>query len=159
MLTPEEKRQRHRDYQRKWRASNPSSVKNSQKKYRESNYEKRAAYTREWRKEARKNPEFRKKNHERADRWRAANLTEYNLLKAARRAKMKGIKILKEDISNWESRICGICSKYIEDKFHIDHIIPLTRGGKHEVENLQLAHPSCNMSKYNKLPDELIVVS
>lgn len=32
----------------------------------------------------------------------------------------------------------------------IDHIIPLSRGGKHELANVQLAHGRCNQSKNNR---------
>lgn len=33
----------------------------------------------------------------------------------------------------------------------IDHIIPLSRGGRHELENVQLAHLRCNKIKGNRL--------
>lgn len=31
----------------------------------------------------------------------------------------------------------------------IDHIVPLSRGGQHELANLQLAHYRCNLAKHN----------
>lgn len=31
----------------------------------------------------------------------------------------------------------------------IDHVVPLSKGGKHEWNNVQLAHLSCNSRKYN----------
>lgn len=31
----------------------------------------------------------------------------------------------------------------------IDHIVPLSRGGTHELANLQIAHYVCNLSKHN----------
>lgn len=43
--------------------------------------------------------------------------------------------------------MCGICKEFISDKFHIDHIIPLSKGGMHGYVNAQPAHPKCNMSK------------
>jgi 5-methylcytosine-specific restriction protein A len=33
----------------------------------------------------------------------------------------------------------------------IDHVVPLTRGGKHEPENLVACCSNCNRSKKNKL--------
>lgn len=36
-------------------------------------------------------------------------------------------------------------------KFHIDHIIPWSLGGKTELDNLQLLCSSCNLKKNNKL--------
>ena len=36
----------------------------------------------------------------------------------------------------------------------IDHVVPLSRGGKHEIENLLPACRSCNSSKGAKLLEE-----
>ena len=38
--------------------------------------------------------------------------------------------------------------------FHVDHIIPLTRGGKHHQDNLQYLLASDNHKKNNKLEEE-----
>ena len=51
---------------------------------------------------------------------------------------------------------CGICGEPIDpNNFHVDHIIPLNRGGLHAYTNTQAAHPSCNTSKKDKLPTEV----
>ena len=48
--------------------------------------------------------------------------------------------------------VCGICQQPIGmSVVHIDHIIPLARGGSHTQDNLQLAHAHCNISKGAKL--------
>ncbi len=47
--------------------------------------------------------------------------------------------------------ICGICGDPILEDFHVDHIIPLSRGGEHSYANTQAAHPLCNIKKGNKL--------
>jgi 5-methylcytosine-specific restriction endonuclease McrA len=33
------------------------------------------------------------------------------------------------------------------EAFHVDHKVPLARGGEHSYENVQPAHPFCNGSK------------
>ena len=38
--------------------------------------------------------------------------------------------------------------------YHIDHVIPLQRGGRHSIGNLVISCPSCNSRKNNKLPIE-----
>lgn len=44
--------------------------------------------------------------------------------------------------------ICGICKESVDrDDFHIDHVIPLARGGKHSYADVQVAHPVCNSRK------------
>jgi len=115
------------------------------KEYYQKNKAKRAAYYQAWKKA---NPT---KPTENVRKWRKANPVERRLQSQARRAKTKGVVVIKEDICNWESRICGVCELYIEDNYHIDHITPLAKGGPHETSNLQLTHPVCNMSKGARL--------
>src|SRR6266702_829361 len=38
--------------------------------------------------------------------------------------------------------------------YHIEHVIPISRGGTNDSSNIVLACPTCNMSKGNKLPHE-----
>lgn len=50
---------------------------------------------------------------------------------------------------------CGICRKPIRARKgpmrpSVDHIIPLARGGTHELANLQAAHYRCNLSKNDR---------
>lgn len=52
--------------------------------------------------------------------------------------------------------ICGICQEPIIGKYHFDHIIPLSRGGAHTQDNLQLTHPKCNLAKGTKLMTEMV---
>ena len=44
--------------------------------------------------------------------------------------------------------ICGICEAPADPAdFHVDHIVPLSRGGEHTYRNVQVAHPICNLRK------------
>jgi 5-methylcytosine-specific restriction endonuclease McrA len=48
--------------------------------------------------------------------------------------------------------VCGICGGDVDpEDFHVDHIIPLARGGEHRYANVQPAHPWCNLSKCDRL--------
>lgn len=60
-------------------------------------------------------------------------------------------------------RICGICGRPVDFKLKypdplspcIDHIIPIARGGHpSDLENLQLAHWTCNRQKSDKILKE-----
>lgn len=59
-------------------------------------------------------------------------------------------------------KVCGICGRPVDFKFKyphplspcIDHIIPIAKGGHpSDIDNLQLAHWTCNRQKSDKLVD------
>lgn len=44
--------------------------------------------------------------------------------------------------------VCGICWRPIESNYwHVDHIVPLSKGGAHSYANTQPSHPTCNIWK------------
>ena len=46
--------------------------------------------------------------------------------------------------------ICAVCrTRVAKDKVTVDHIIPISRGGSHTWNNVQLVHRSCNQGKYD----------
>lgn len=59
--------------------------------------------------------------------------------------------------------ICQICGQPVSPKEKhpsplsptIDHVIPLSRGGTHTWDNVQLAHLNCNKQKFIKFPKEV----
>lgn len=51
--------------------------------------------------------------------------------------------------------LCWWCGKrLIDKKYHIDHRVPLSRGGSDDVSNLCISCPDCNRKKANYLPYE-----
>jgi 5-methylcytosine-specific restriction endonuclease McrA len=78
-----------------------------------------------------------------------------------RRAKVKGAEgshtaddVLK--ILESQRRRCATCNKKLSDsgkaKYHIDHVMPLSKGGTNWPSNLQMLCPSCNLKKNDKDP-------
>lgn len=59
-------------------------------------------------------------------------------------------------------KICAICGEKVDMSVHsnhddypsIDHIIPVSKGGTHTWDNVQLAHRRCNNKKRDMLPEE-----
>ena len=90
-----------------------------------------------------KNPE---KRREKKNRYRARKLNQLGVIS-------KGI-ILRL-LAAQEYR-CAACETDIRppQPYHLDHIIPLARGGMHDDSNLQCLCPPCNQSKGAKLPAE-----
>ncbi len=52
-----------------------------------------------------------------------------------------------------QRNICKFCNKEFADIAppEIDHIVPLSKGGKDKLENYQLLHSICNKKKHNKI--------
>lgn len=53
------------------------------------------------------------------------------------------------ELQRWQ---CIVCRIDIREKFHLDHIFPIAKGGEHKAENLQLLCPTCNVRKNAKHP-------
>lgn len=52
--------------------------------------------------------------------------------------------------------ICAICGRPVmKNNFTIDHIIPLSRGGKNKISNYQIACSDCNRLKGGRMDNEL----
>lgn len=50
--------------------------------------------------------------------------------------------------------LCWWCGVSVGEVYHVDHRVPLSRGGTNYPENLCISCPNCNLSKHNKLPQE-----
>jgi len=61
-------------------------------------------------------------------------------------------KEMREYVKKRDNYTCQICGKYMPDEvgLHIDHIIPVSRGGKSVISNLQVLCSKCNGKKGNK---------
>lgn len=51
---------------------------------------------------------------------------------------------------------CACCKKSIKDCYHVDHNLPLAKGGSNDRLNLQLLCPTCNHQKSAKHPVEFM---
>lgn len=104
------------------------------------------AGTTEWRK--RKNKEWRDRNPE---TMAACNRN----LKASRR-KAIGKHSRKDERSALRRQrgLCAICSSNLKNGKHLDHIIPIFRGGTNYAGNIQFLCQKCNLEKGSLLPIE-----
>lgn len=57
-----------------------------------------------------------------------------------------------QEILESQKHKCVACGVSIKSKRHIDHIIPLSKGGTNDKTNIQLLCPSCNIAKKDKHP-------
>ena len=122
-----------------WRKNNLARRSEITKRwYRKSkkNLEKRRAYNRKW---YRDHPEYSAVKT--LKRWALKRCAAINL---------RSIKAFVKKIRSMDFATCYFCEKLVPTKgIHFDHIVPLTKGGQHSIENLCVSCPSCNHSKYN----------
>lgn len=83
------------------------------------------------------------------DKWMEIN--NYRQTKQYERAKMSNS--LRYDILRRDGFRCQICGATQEDgvKLHVDHIIPVAKGGKTEYGNLRTLCEECNRGKSDKI--------
>jgi len=72
----------------------------------------------------------------------------HNPLRRARVANLPAELIDRNRVLEAAHGICGICKTPVDPaKWHLDHIVPVSKGGSHTYDNVQPAHPACNLSK------------
>lgn len=105
-----------------------------------------------WRRKARAD------GRESSPRWTESRKANYHKRRAQKLGtqveELRPIDIYERDI--W---LCGLCSTPVDPDCawpdpmspSLDHILPLSLGGTHTYENVQLAHLTCNVSKGNRV--------
>lgn len=93
--------------------------------------------------------------------WRDKNPERIKARTQRRRALEIGAEgfFTAQDVQNLrvaQKGLCALCAKPLLKVFHVDHIVPLSRGGTNDPNNIQLTHPRCNLSKGAKLPHEFL---
>lgn len=161
-LTPEEVEERKeiaRVRSRKWHADNRERANERSRQYREDNLERLREYDRERDKLRREDPEYVEAKKRSTSEWKERNrdkvLAARRRYQSARRARLRGAfveAVDPETCYRMHGGRCGICGEFIDGAFHVDHIRPLSKGGKHSYINCQPAHPSCNQRKSAKWP-------
>ena len=142
---------------RQYRIDNKEIIKKKKQKYNKEHSSEISEHRRIYNKE----------NAEHSAAYRSSHLPEYAAHSAARRAlkigtmigatanEIFGIKELYRRAKESEEIRCYICGEFIEKEHrHIDHIIPLSKGGPHRLSNLAIACDTCNMRKGSKMPEK-----
>lgn len=98
----------------------------------------------------------RESHYKAVRRWKKNNpeniRVEQNNQRHKRRAKKKGgDRIALDVLYNRDKGVCQVCKlPCLRKVASLDHIKPLSKGGKHIWSNVQLAHLVCNARKGNR---------
>lgn len=60
-------------------------------------------------------------------------------------------KKVRQEIFKTFKTECPICAEKDSKKLSIDHILPVSRGGSHDISNLRILCKSCNSRKGNRI--------
>ena len=155
-----------------YRRSHLEKRTEAERRYKRANRDKCNALLRAWRK---KNPDKVNSESTRASKraWKKRNadkvqqdrrefmrthpekVAEYNRNRRARRLNSEGAHTDKDVqlIFKHQHGKCYYCKCEL-GLYHVDHVIPLSRGGSNGPENIVLACAHCNSTKNNKMPHE-----
>ena len=124
-------------YNKAWREANPEKDRAYKKAWYQANKERVTRIQKVWYKA---NPEKVRRVWQK--RWALKHTTQAE-------------PISEKVIYLRDGWICQICKKRVDKRFKwphpmsrtLDHITPLSKGGTHTYNNIQLAHLGCNSSK------------
>lgn len=127
--------------------------KEYKQQYTKNNKENKAIYDKQYRKQKHR----QEKNNENSKNWVRKNKEKRKAIlknnKHKRRFKEKESTLTGTELLNWtinQPHICAYCGSICSTNYHIDHIEPLSKEGIHELDNLALSCPSCNLRKSDK---------
>lgn len=126
-----------KQYQRDYAKRNHDKVLSYYEKYRNVHRDRRNANNAKW---ADKN----------IDQVRASRKNTGH-----KRRCQKSSGLTTKDLKSWQDqqkKVCYWCNRSCKKAFHIDHYVPLSKGGEHKLENLVIACPKCNLNKSAKDP-------
>ena len=89
--------------------------------------------------------------------WQSENLEACRISHHKRRAKKQDSggtlsKGLSKKLYSLQKGKCPCCGLPLGKNYHMDHIVPLARGGAHTDDNIQLLTQRCNNQKHAKDP-------
>lgn len=125
---------------KRYRDSNPKAMRQRRDRYRAENREtilaRKAAYR-----------EANRIALRLAERQR-----QYKRLASENPCAPEEIEQMYED----QGGLCAYCEAPLEMLFHMDHMLPLSRGGTHAWENIAITCPRCNLRKSAKTAEEFM---
>jgi hypothetical protein len=156
-----EDRDLHRQHTRHWREQHPEEAKAQAKAYRQANRKTEASRQRRWR----QSPHGKVAYKEACRKWALRNPETAEELRARRaKAEAEGNATPELIQAKWEAsnKACRLYGDPTNPGIRspdpmsltVEHKIPITRGGRHDIDNINFAHRVCNSSKGARTTEE-----
>lgn len=150
----------HNELSRRWYYANQDRATATARAWKEANGERIAEARRRW---LERNPTYyrdwasanRDRTRVYSDRYRRANLELFAEAARRRRALERGVSVGEVNLDELWDGFCNLCQEPLDRSIawpdplskSLDHIIPISRGGLHQQDNLAWTHLVCNMRK------------
>ncbi len=140
-------------------AKNPEKYRAKSRRVYQKNPERYRQYSRDYNKTA--PGQYRQKARERTRQWAldnpervARNVKVSKHRRRSRERSATGTFIANDLVTLFAAQVgrCIYCKDKLGQKYHVDHIVPLSKGGSNDPANLQLLCASCNLSKAARDP-------
>ena len=159
-------RERQREHDAKYHEANRERDREYNAKYYQENRERKAKFYQENReavleyqaKYYQENPE---KARERRAKWKRENpdkVREKNARRRAQKGNVPHVDYTRNQLLELYGTNCYLCDNPLPEDWHVEHVIPLSKGGWDVPENLRPACPKCNLSKHARLPPLILVM-
>lgn len=140
---------------KKWREANREHLRLKQRERYKRERVERNRRSREWR--AKRTPEQKKAASDYLKQWFKDNPERAKAIRVRREGRQRGAGgyFTAEDIAeirHMQKDRCAYCKIKLKGKGHIDHIIPVAKGGSNDRRNLQLTCSKCNFEKNARDP-------
>lgn len=142
-------KKRQQETSRKYNVANKTAIAEKQKEYRKENRKRIDARVRTW---CAENPERRKQI---TAKWAKANPDKILEYTNRRRARLAAVAVPLTTVE--QAQVIGFyataraMTELSGESYHVDHIKPLSKGGTHRPDNLQVLRGVDNLRKGAKL--------
>lgn len=136
-----ESRKRIQEWNETWRQRNREADLDAKRAYYAENKQEHYERVMRWRD---RNPSV----------WRAISITHERKRRNATRNGV-GVRVMSKWIRA-QPKSCFYCQSECGNDFHVDHFVPLSKGGAHVLTNFRIACPACNLSKGARDPMEFV---
>jgi len=153
--------------QKEYAKLNKKVIATYRKKYAMLNKEARAEKSKEYRKQNKKAIAEQNKKYKKSERGILSTKNSDNKRRMMKLAKADGtipqkmtFPLTKElqELLHIQEYKCNNCRCDITNNHHLDHHIPLSKGGTHSISNVVFLCPTCNLTKSATMPTTLMLV-